>query len=113
MTNEKGWTRREISQELNRYAQDISEQFNCAPVVISVAGSKSSGVRATTTVFVNLGKDREGRMRDKLGILQAATQIEAYEHLVIPRIRQQRADIAKLAEAVKKLADEVGISLDL
>jgi len=72
----------EIRAELREEAERISERYGGAPVAIIVAGSRAAGVPACVTEFANLGEGREGRMRDQLGILQAAIQIESKRHLV-------------------------------
>lgn len=72
---------RQIEAELRQDADGISERYGGAPVAIIVAGSQKANVPRCVTVFSNLGEGREGRMRDQLGILQAAIQIEAHKHL--------------------------------
>lgn len=72
----------EIKAELKEEAKRISGRYGDAPVAIVIAGSKDAGIRACVTEFANLGEGREGRMRDQLGILQAAIQIESINHLL-------------------------------
>lgn len=71
----------QMQADLNKKAKEISEEFSGAPTVLIVAGSKDAGVPFCTTGRANLGEGREGRMRDLLGILEAAKQIESYRHL--------------------------------
>lgn len=117
MANHEGRTPREIRQELDQYAAEISEQYDGAPVVVAVAGSKSAGIPATTIGAANLTGVRETRMRDRLGILQAAIQIEALRHL-LPQIldalfKQRDIKISRIVDAVQKIAHETGTSVDL
>lgn len=70
----------EIQAKLNHKAKAISEEFNGAPVVIIVAGSKGAGIPACTTGWSQIVEEREGRLRDLLGILETAKQIESYRH---------------------------------
>jgi hypothetical protein len=69
-----------LIRELNKKAKEISEEFNGAPVVVIIAGSKNSGIPKTITGWANLGEGREGRLRDLLGILEASKQIESLNH---------------------------------
>lgn len=71
----------QMQADLNKKAEEISEEFNGAPTVVIVAGSKDARIPICTTGRANLGEGREGRMRDLLGILEAAKQIESYRHL--------------------------------
>lgn len=71
----------DLRKKLQQEAERISNENGGAPVVVIVAGSKDAGVGACTTAWANLGEGREGRMRDLLGILEAAKQIEAHRHL--------------------------------
>jgi hypothetical protein len=97
----------EIKQDLNQEAERISHKYDGAPVVVIVAGSAEASVPACTTAFANLGQGREGRLRDLLGILQTAMQIETFNHFpIFPRINQQN-------EAIKEIARHTGASVDL
>ena len=71
----------DLRKKLQQEAERISNENGGAPVVVIVAGSKDAGVGACTTAWANLGEGREGRMRDLLGILEAAKQIESHRHL--------------------------------
>ena len=71
----------DLRRKLQQEAERISSENNGSPVVVIVAGSKDAEVEACTTAWANLGEGREGRMRDLLGILEAAKQIEAHRHL--------------------------------
>jgi len=70
-----------MQTELNNKAREISKEYNDAPTIVIVAGSVAAGVPACITGRANLGEGREGRMRDLLGILEAAKQIESLRHL--------------------------------
>ena len=74
-------TSAKIQTELNKKAHEISKEYDDAPTLIIVAGTPDAKVTACTTGRANLGEGREGRMRDLLGILEAAKQIEAHIHL--------------------------------
>lgn len=89
----------ETRKKLRAEAGRISEQFGRAPVAIIVAGKADAGVRATVTEFANLGERREGRLRDKLGILEVAKQIESKRHLV-------GRDLERLSQRVAVLEGE-------
>lgn len=75
----------DLRRKLQQEAERISSENNDSPVVVIIAGSKDAEVGACTAAWANLGEDREGRMRDLLGILEAAKQIEAHRHLNRPR----------------------------
>jgi hypothetical protein len=79
MMNEK-----QIQTRLNERASELSTEFNEAPVVIIVAGSQSAGIPACITGRANLGEGREERLRDLLGILETAKQIETRKHFGRP-----------------------------
>jgi len=70
-----------LIRELNKKAKEISKEFNSAPVIIIVAGSKNAGITKTTTGWANLVEGKEGRLRNLLGILEASKQIESLKHL--------------------------------
>lgn len=65
----------EIEIALKAEAERISQQYNGAPVVILVAGSTEAGVPRVMTA-----SNLKGRLRDLLGILQTAIQIESWKH---------------------------------
>lgn len=92
----------EIREHLENEAQRISQQYGGTAVAIIVAGSAAADIPACVTQFANLGEGREGRMRDQLGILQAAIQIESVNHLVGPRIAQFEQRIASIEGALGK-----------
>ena len=71
----------QMQVQLNKKAMEISEEFGSAPTIIIVAGSRDAGIPACTTGRANLGEGSDGRMRDLLGILEAAKQIESHRHL--------------------------------
>ena len=100
MSNDVAKRIAEIRAELRRDADAISERYNGAPVAVIVAGSKKANVPQTITVFSELGEGREARMRDQLGILQAAIQIESLKHLLGGRMKQQHNAINRIAEAI-------------
>ena len=94
----------EIKQDLRQEAERISQEYDGAPVVIIVAGSAEAGVPACTTAFANLSKGRKGRLRDLLGILQTAMQIETLNHFrVLSRINEQD-------ERIKEIAHHIGFA---
>ena len=73
----------EIKQKLTEHARNISEEFNEAPVVVIVAGLEKAGISRCMAGWANVaqGQNREGRLRDRLGILQTMIQFEFIEHL--------------------------------
>lgn len=68
----------EIEKALKEDAARISERYDGAPVVI-VVGGKAPGPKRTMTAS-SMGPG--ARMRDLLGVLQAAIQIESAKHLL-------------------------------
>jgi hypothetical protein len=70
----------DIQQNLNKKANEISLEFNGAPVVIIVAGSEEANIPATITGWANLRDGGKGRFRDLLGIVEGAKQIETLKH---------------------------------
>jgi hypothetical protein len=67
-----------IEIKLKREANRISEELGGAPVAIVVGGSTEQGVPRTMTSSSIKGDDI--RLRDLLGILQTAIQIESWKH---------------------------------
>ena len=68
----------DIEIKLKTEANRISEQMKGAPVVIVVGGDSEASIPRTMTASSLKGKDI--RLRDLLGILQAAIQIESWKH---------------------------------
>ena len=68
----------DIEIQLKTEANRISEQMKGAPVVIVVGGDSEASIPRTMTASSLKGKDI--RLRDLLGILQAAIQIESWKH---------------------------------
>lgn len=68
----------EIQSKLSAHAKAISEELNGAPVVVIAAGSRDANIGATVTEAHIPGDDV--RLRDLLGILQTAIQIESMQH---------------------------------
>ena len=83
---------REIKAELKVMAQEISQQFNGAPVVVVVGGSTKHDVPAVAAGWANLVEGREGRFRDVVGLLQSAIQIEAFQHYMEDELFQDLKD---------------------
>lgn len=98
----------EIEKEVQPYADRISEGQRGAPVVVIVAGSTEADVpRCITVTSSNLKNDR---MRDLLGILEAAKQIKSLNHLMRGRdqiVRQLGAGISDLEGTIEELKDHV------
>jgi len=70
----------EIKNKLFQNAKKISKELNSAPVVIIVAGSKEAGIPRCFTGYSHLGDERDGRLRDLVGILETAKHIEVLNH---------------------------------
>ena len=68
----------DIEIKLKTEANRISEQMKGAPVVIVVGGDSEASIPRTMTASSLKGKDI--RLRDLLGILQTAIQIESWKH---------------------------------
>lgn len=69
----------QIKEEIKKEAKNLSDRYQGVPVVIIVAGSKKADVGACIT-----GRcipDSEDRLRDLVGIMQTAIQIESFQHL--------------------------------
>ncbi|MBU2213378.1 hypothetical protein KKC44_04300 [Patescibacteria group bacterium] len=64
-----------IEHLLKEEAKKISSKFNDAPVIVIVAGDSKAGTPRVIT-----GSTVTGRLRDLLGILQTAIQIETLKH---------------------------------
>ena len=67
-----------IEFELKEEARRLSAKYHGAPVVIVVAGQGMEVPRSMTASSFERGKS--GRLRDLLGILNAACQIESLKH---------------------------------
>jgi len=68
----------EVKEEITKDAKNISERYQGAPVVIIVGGLKKAGVPSCVT-----GRwipHSEDRLRDRVGIMQTAIQIESFNH---------------------------------
>ena len=68
----------DIEKQLKAEAIRISEQMGGAPVVIIAGGDTQANIPRTMTASSIKGKDV--RLRDLLGILQTAIQIESWKH---------------------------------
>ena len=66
-----------IELELKSEAERMSVRFSGAPVVIVLAGDKSADIPRTITTSAS---STPLRLRDLLGILQAAIQTESWKH---------------------------------
>lgn len=66
-----------IELELKSEAERLSARFSGAPVVIVLAGDKSADIPRTITTSA---ATTPLRLRDLLGILQAAIQTESWKH---------------------------------
>jgi hypothetical protein len=77
--------RHRIEKALKREAERISIQHGNAPVVIVVGGSGEANIPRTMTA--SSFTRSKGRLRDLLGVLQSAIQIETLKHfnLFAPR----------------------------
>jgi hypothetical protein len=88
-----------IKDEITEDAKNISKRYDGAPVVIIVAGSKKADVGACIT-----GRwipDSEDRLRDRIGIMQTAIQIESFGHLFWQLFPQALKDY--LPDILKKI----------
>ncbi len=68
----------EIEKKLKEEAKRISAEYGGAPVVVLIAGSEEANIPRVMTGSYIKGKDV--RLRDLLGILQTAIQIESWKH---------------------------------
>ena len=68
----------QIKKEIQGLANTLCDNYG-APVVIVVAGSKEAQVPQCLTVWKFPGE--ETRLRDIVGVLQTAIQIESKRHL--------------------------------
>jgi hypothetical protein len=68
----------EIEKKLRAEASRISAEFGGAPVVVLVGGSEEANIPRVMTGSCIKGADV--RLRDLLGILQTAIQIESWKH---------------------------------
>jgi hypothetical protein len=65
----------EIEYRLKTEAERIGRELGGVPVVVIAAGDTDAGIPRTMT-----GSNLTGRLRDLLGILQTAIQIETHKH---------------------------------
>jgi hypothetical protein len=77
--------RHSIEKALKLEAERISVRYGNAPVVIVVGGSGEANIPRTMTASSFTRSN--GRLRDLLGVLQSAIQIETLKHfkLFVPR----------------------------
>jgi hypothetical protein len=68
----------EIEKRLKVEAKRISNEHKGAPVVIVVGGDTEAGI-PRSMIASSIG-GRDVRLRDLLGILQTAIQIESWKH---------------------------------
>ncbi|MFX1534099.1 MAG: hypothetical protein ACFFDI_07690 [Promethearchaeota archaeon] len=71
----------QIKKEIFEEAKKLSDKYDGAPVVIIVAGSKEARVLQCLTGWAF--PDKETRLRDIVGVLQTAIQIESLRHFGI------------------------------
>jgi hypothetical protein len=67
-----------IEKELKKEAKRLSARYGNAPVVVIVGGSKTANIPRTMTA--SCIAEQHGRLRDLLGLLQTAIQIESMKH---------------------------------
>lgn len=70
----------DIEKKLKGHAAEISRTLGGAPVVIVVGGDARCGIDQTMTASHIENDGRTPRLRDLLGILQAAIQLESWKH---------------------------------
>ena len=90
-----------IERQLRRTAEHISAEYEGAPVVVIVGGSDEAHV---PRCMVGSTLHQEGdRLRDLLGILQAAIQIETLKHFRQPQgVREGADEAAQALEAIRR-----------
>jgi len=88
-----------IKEEIKEDAKNISERYNNAPVVIIVGGSQKAGVPLSITA--RWIPDSEDRLRDRIGIMQTAIQIESFEHFF------QQSFLKALKSFLPKILEEI------
>ena len=71
--------RHEVEKALKQKAREISEELNGADIVIIAAGGQKAKLNRTMTAST-YDRDHPGRLRDLLGILETAKQIETIKH---------------------------------
>lgn len=77
-----------IEKHLRKEAQRLSEEYDGAPVIIVVGGDSATNIPRTMLASCIEGRGREVRLRDLLGILQTAIQIETLKHFKIPPFKR-------------------------
>ncbi len=91
----------QIKEEIKKEAKILSDRYQGAPVVIIIAGSKKADVGACIT-----GRcipDSEDRLRDLVGIMQTAIQIESFQHLFGQAFSQAlKGYLPAISEQMKK-----------
>ncbi len=75
-----------IEHDLKDEARRISERYKGAPVIVIVGGTGDEELDLKRTMTASSYEPgEEGRLRDLLGILQAAIQIESSKHTTARR----------------------------
>lgn len=73
------YEKHEIELRLKQRAQEISREFNNADIIIIAADQREARINRTM-VASSFGRENPCKLRDLMGILEAAKQIEAYKH---------------------------------
>lgn len=91
----------QIKKEIFEEAKKLSNKYDGAPVVIVVAGSKEARVLQCLTGWAF--PDKETRLRDIVGVLQTAIQIESLAHFNYFAVK---ANVIQLERTLKRLIQE-------
>ena len=96
-----------IEKQLRGEAERISASYGGAPVIVILAGSAEADV--SRTMIASTLHDQGDRLRDLLGILQTAIQIETLKHFRPPKARDQSAsEGAQAVEAIRHKLEQAG-----
>ena len=97
--------RNEVEKRLRGEAERISGEYQGAPVVIVVGGSGKAGLGRT---MIGSSLHNQGnRLRDLLGLLEVAAQIESRKHFTRKRYTQE-----DFIEDVFRIAEEMGYKIE-
>lgn len=97
----------QMEKQLRLEAERISAAYRGAPVVVIVTGDTAAGV--PRTMIASTLHSEQDRLRDLLGILQTAIQIETLRHFRPAKLMDQVAKTAAQAvQAIRHLLERAG-----
>ena len=99
--------RHRLEKELRKDAERVSKKYGGAPVIVILAGSAEADV--SRTMIASTLHQPGDRLRDLLGILQTAIQIETLKHFQPPKAKDESARrAAQATEAIRRKLEQSG-----